>query len=133
MLLQNRIFKIKSNITLNMTKYFGLTDLDVFESIMLKRSNWRSEFCVYVGTCFMCLLKVLKIVWSSWNKWNGINQLVFYHFSKLMKVIIEVVDLWSQIVFLIRIDDDIKMLHAKFQHSMTMFRTKWSLCTIYCH
>ena len=111
---------MKSNKTLNMTLYFGLQDLDIFESLMLKRSNRRSNICVYVDTCFMCFIKVLKIAWLNWNEWNGVNQLVFYHFSKLMKVIMEVVDLRSQFVFLIRIDYDIKMLHAKFQPSMSL-------------
>ena len=54
--------------------------------------------------------------------------MIFYLFSKLMKVIMEIFDLLSQIVFLIRIDDDIKMLHAKFQPSMTIFRIK-AACT----
>jgi len=50
-----------------------------------------------------------------------------------MEVIMEVVDLRSQIVSLIRMDDYIKMLHAKFQPSITMFKTKSSLYKIWCH
>ena len=49
-----------------MTIYLVLTDLDIFESIMEKRSNRRSDICVYVGTCFICLLKVLSLVMLKW-------------------------------------------------------------------
>ena len=50
-----------------------------------------------------------------------------------MEVIMEVVDLRFQIVYLIRMDDYIKMLHAKFQPSITMFKTISSLYKIWCH
>ena len=119
-LLQNRILQMKSNQTLNFTLYLVSTDLDIFESILEKRSNRRSNICVFVGTRFICLLKVLKIIWSFWNEWVG-------NFP-----ILKFMDLRSQIVFLIRIDDDIKMLHAKFQPSMTIFSTKCSLYKMFC-
>ena len=44
------------------------------------------------------------------------NQLVFSQFSKLMKVKMEVADLLSEIVILIRIDDHIKMLNNFIQY-----------------
>jgi len=129
----NYKFYMKSNLTLNITLYLVSTDLDIFESIIEKRSNRRSNICVFVGARFICLLKVLKIVWSFWNEWVGVNQLVISQFLKFMEVIMEIIDLRSQIVFLIRIDDDIKMLHAKFQPSMTILRTKCNLHKMWCH
>ena len=66
-----------------MTLYLVLTDCDIFESIMEKRSTWRSDIWVYFGIFFICLFKVLKIVWLCWNEWVGVNQLVFSQFFKV--------------------------------------------------
>ena len=50
---------MKSNQTLNVTLYLFLTVLDIFESIMEKGSNRRSDICFYVRTCLMyCLNKL---------------------------------------------------------------------------
>ena len=52
---------MKLNRTPTMTLYLVSTDLDIFESIIEKRSTWRSDIGVFVGTCFICLFKVLKL------------------------------------------------------------------------
>ena len=82
-------------------------------------------FYLFAESIKNCLV-ILK--WMSWCE-----PIVNFPILKFMEVIMEVVDLRFQIVFLIRIDDDIKMLHAKFQPSMTIFRTKCSLYKMWCH
>ena len=66
-----------------------------------------------------------ELVWANWYLPN---------FFKVMEVTMEVVDLRSKIVFLIRLDDHIKMLYLKFQPSITiLFITKSSLYKIWWH